>query len=75
MLPLSAAKRLSDYGGNFVLSVLCQNPTCRHERAIPAAALARRAGRDAFVVDVVKRLRCSRCNRRRVDVLVAGIPR
>jgi hypothetical protein len=73
MFPLSKVNRLSDYEGKFLLSVQCL--ACKHERALPAKSLANRLGRSAAVNDVVRRLRCSRCGSRRVDVGVAGIPR
>jgi len=73
MLPLSAVRQLSDFGGDFVLSVQCQ--ACRHERPLPARELAQRLGREARVKDIVRRLRCSRCGVRDVDVQVAGVPR
>ncbi len=71
--PLSKVQRLGDYEGMFVLSVSCT--TCKHERPIAADVLARLAGRDARVADVVRRLRCSKCGERQVDVQVIGIPR
>jgi hypothetical protein len=71
--PLSFVRRFSDYNGQFVLIVQCLG--CRHERAIPAPVIARRIGPDAPVAETVRRLRCSRCGGRKVDVLVGGIPR
>jgi hypothetical protein len=71
--PLSKVRHFSDFGGLFALSVQCQ--ACKHERLIAAEALARLAGRDALVANAVRRLRCSKCDKRRVDVQVVGIPR
>lgn len=71
--PLSKIRRLSDYNGQFVLSVQCL--ACKHERPISARFLARIAGHGALAADVVRRLRCSKCGARRVDVFVTGIPR
>lgn len=73
MLPLSSVRRLRDYNGMFVLSVQCT--ACKHERPISAEFLARIAGRDALVAQVVRRLRCSKCDGREIDVMVVGIPR
>ena len=71
--PISKVRYLSDYQGAFSLSVSCRN--CQHERAIPAQSLAHRAGKTALVCDVVKRLRCSRCDSRQPEVMIVGIPR
>ena len=71
--PLTKVRYLSDYQGAFALSVSCT--LCHHERAITAQSLAHRAGKDALVSDVMKRLRCSRCNSRQVEAMVVGIPR
>ncbi len=75
MFPLDKVKRLSDFGGDFVLSVLCTNPICQHERVLAAHSLAQRYGSEARVVDLVRRMRCTKCRGRKVDVMVAGIPR
>jgi hypothetical protein len=71
--PLSKVRYLSDYQGAFALSVSCT--VCQNERVIPAQSLAHRATNSARVSDVVKRLRCSRCNSRQVEAMVVGIPR
>jgi hypothetical protein len=71
--PLSKVQFLSDYEGSFVLSVHCC--ACQHERPLSARTLAVKAGSGAAVSSVVRRLRCSACNSRRVDVMVVGIPR
>jgi len=34
-----------------------------------------RAGKGALVADIVKRLRCSKCGGRYLDVMIVGIPR
>jgi ribosomal protein S27E len=71
--PLSKVRHLNDYQGMFTLSVRCKS--CRHERPLAAQMLAKHAGKDARVLDVVARLRCSRCGHRHVEALVFGIPR
>jgi len=71
--PLSFVRRFSDFNGQFVLLVQCLS--CRHERAIKAETMARRFGQDALVVPVARRLRCTKCGQRNVDVLIGGIPR
>ena len=50
--------RLGDHFGQFVLILTC---TCGHVRTAKPAVLARIAGWDALLSDVVKRLRCSKC--------------
>jgi hypothetical protein len=71
--PVGRNLRLDHYGGLFVLSVLCKE--CRHEKLVAASAFLRHVRRDTHVSEVVKRLRCSKCRTRNVDVLVTGIPR
>jgi hypothetical protein len=73
VFPLSKVQQLSDYEGRFLLSVQCV--ACKHERAIRATSLAHRMGKAARVTDVVRRMRCSKCGGRRVEVAVSGIPR
>jgi hypothetical protein len=55
--PLIVTK-LSDNFGQFVLILTCK---CGHVRTANPAVLARIAGWDALLADVVKRLRCSKC--------------
>jgi hypothetical protein len=71
--PLSKVRSFDDYNGHFALSVKCA--ACAHERTIPAVMLSRYAVRGASVQQVVKRLRCSRCQGRDHSILVVGIPR
>ena len=73
MLPVSVVSRLSDFEGRFVLSIQCLE--CGHESPIAAHNLAQKCGRNTLVTAVVKRLRCSECGGRRVDVGVVGIQR
>jgi hypothetical protein len=71
--PLSFVRRFSDFNGQFVLLVLC--PGSRHERAIKASVMAKQFGPDALVAPIARRLRCSKCGQRNVDVVIGGIPR
>jgi hypothetical protein len=71
--PVGRDLRFDHYGGLFVLSVLCKE--CQHERLVAASAFLRYVQRDTRVSEVVRRLRCSKCRTRNVDVLVTGIPR
>jgi hypothetical protein len=73
VLPLNSVRLLCDFDGDYLLSVQCL--ACRHERPLQARRLAGIVGRAAPVAEVVRRLRCSRCGARSVDVQVAGIPR
>jgi hypothetical protein len=59
--------RLSDYGGQYVLTLKCQ---CGHTRTAQPQTLAALAGWDALLADVVKRMRCSHCDGRRCSVTV-----
>jgi len=64
--PVNVVK-LSDHGGQFVLTVKC---ACGHARTAQPQTLARFAGWDALLVDVVKRMRCSRCDARNCSISV-----
>jgi hypothetical protein len=54
--------KLSDNFGQYVLTLKCE---CGHVRNPQPRTLAAIAGWDAPLQDVVKRLRCSRCGKRR----------
>jgi hypothetical protein len=64
--PLSVV-RLSDYFGQYVLTLKCE---CGHTRIAQPQTLAALAGWDALLADVVKRLRCSHCGRRQCNATV-----
>ncbi len=53
--------RLSDEFGQYVIYLAC---ACGHERRCEPRTLANIAGWDARLVDVAKRMRCSKCARR-----------
>jgi hypothetical protein len=53
--------RLSDEFGQYVITIKC---ICGHARTAHPTTLARFAGWDALLADVIKRMRCSKCNRR-----------
>ncbi len=59
--PLTIVK-LSDNGGQYVLTLKC---TCGHIRTARPETLAGFAGWEAELDSVVKRLRCSKCGKRR----------
>jgi hypothetical protein len=61
--PLTIVK-LSDNFGQYVLTLKCE---CGHVRNAQPRTLAAIAGWDASLQDVVKRLRCSRCGKRKRD--------
>jgi hypothetical protein len=55
--------RLSDHGGQFILTVKCGQ--CGHARDARPATFARLAGWETPLASILKRLRCSRCGARR----------
>jgi hypothetical protein len=59
--------KLSDYGGQYLITIKCP---CGHTRDARPQTLAGIAGRDALLADVVKRMRCSRCGARKCSVSV-----
>ncbi len=59
--PPITVTRLSDHGGQYVLILKCE---CGHTRTAQPQTLAAMAGWDAMLVDVLRRLRCSQCDRR-----------
>jgi hypothetical protein len=54
--PIKVVK-LSDHGGQYVLTVKC---ACGHTRTAQPQTLVALAGWDALLVDVSKRMRCSK---------------
>ena len=59
--PLNIVK-LSDNFGQYVLKLKC---ACGHTRSAQPKTLAALAGWDALLDAVVKRMRCSRCGKRK----------
>ena len=59
--------RLSDNFGQYVLTLKC---ACGHNRTAQPHTLARLAGWDALLTEVVKRLRCSQCGKRKCSATV-----
>jgi hypothetical protein len=55
-------QRLSDEFGQYVLMMKCAG--CAHERRAHPNLLARFCGWDAKLVDLEKRLRCSKCGKK-----------
>ena len=64
--PLTVVK-LSDQGGQYVLTLTCE---CGHIRQAKPQTLAAIAGWDAPLAEVIKRLRCSRCGARKCGATV-----
>jgi hypothetical protein len=54
--------KLSDQFGQYVIYLRCK---CGHIRRCSPHTLAAFAGWDASMVDVVRRLRCSKCHQKR----------
>ena len=59
--------KLSDNFGQYVLTLKCE---CGHTRNAQPRTLAAIVGWDASLLNVVKRMRCSRCGKRRCTVSV-----
>jgi hypothetical protein len=59
--------KLSDNFGQYVLTLKC---ACGHTRSAQPKTLAALAGWDALLDTVVKRMRCSRCGKRKCTVSV-----
>jgi hypothetical protein len=55
----SQVTRLSDEFGQYTISLVCSK--CKHARETSPLPLAKVFGWNALIVDVVKRLRCSKC--------------
>jgi hypothetical protein len=59
--------RLADHFGQYVLILTC---ACGHSRTAQPKTLAALAGWDALLTDVVRRLRCSQCGKRKCTATV-----
>jgi hypothetical protein len=64
--PLTVVK-LSDHFGQYVLTLKCE---CGHTRTAQPQTFAAIAGWDALLVEVLKRLRCSKCGGHKCSVTV-----
>jgi hypothetical protein len=64
--PLKVVK-LGDHFGQYVLTISCK---CGHTRTARPETLAKFAGWDTLLVDVVRRMRCSKCGARQCSVSV-----
>jgi hypothetical protein len=64
--PLKITK-LSDNFGQYVINIRCE---CGHGRVARPQTFAALAGWDALLADVIKRLRCSKCGKRRCSAIV-----
>lgn len=61
--------KLADNFGQYVITITCE---CGHSRTARPQTFAAIAGWDALLADVVKRLRCSRCGKRKCSATVRG---
>jgi hypothetical protein len=59
--------RLSDHFGQYIITITCE---CGHTRAARPKTFAGLAGWDALLPDVVRRLRCSQCGKRKCTATV-----
>jgi hypothetical protein len=57
-------EKLSDEFGQFQILLTCK---CGHTRRVYPQTLAAIAGWDARLVDVVKRMRCTKCSSRKCE--------
>jgi hypothetical protein len=64
--PLKVTK-LSDEFGQYSILLKCE---CGHTMKAVPKTFANVAGWDALLIDVVKRLRCSKCNKKKVSFQV-----
>jgi hypothetical protein len=68
-LPSSAIDKLSDHSGLYVIYVTCTQ--CRHGREMDPRSLANILGWNMTLKQASMRLRCSKCQARKVKVEVA----
>jgi hypothetical protein len=68
-LPASTVVKLSDHSGAYIICVTCSQ--CRHSREMTPRALANILGWDATLRHACARLRCSKCQSRKVEVEIA----
>jgi hypothetical protein len=66
-MTLGAAAKTSE-----TLIVWCRDPACRHQNQADPAVVARTFGADLTMAEWRKRLVCSRCGSRDVEVLFMG---
>jgi hypothetical protein len=59
-------EKLSDEFGQYTLILKCAE--CGHERKTEPTTLGRLCGWDARLADVAKRMRCSKCGKRRCNL-------
>jgi hypothetical protein len=65
--PELSVVKLADHFGQYVITITC---SCGHTRNARPQTFAALAGWDALLVDVIKRLRCSRCGERKCTAAV-----
>jgi hypothetical protein len=59
--------RLADHFGQYIITITC---ACGHTRTARPKTFAAFAGWDALLADVLKRLRCTQCGKRRCSATV-----
>ena len=67
-LPASSIDKLSDHSGSYVLCISCTQ--CRHAREMEPRSLANILGWNITLKQACLRLRCSKCQSRKVRVEV-----
>ena len=68
-LPASSIDKLSDHSGSYVICVGCTQ--CGHEREIEPRSLANIVGWNMTLKQACTRLRCSKCQARKIKVEIA----
>lgn len=68
-LPANAIVKLSDHAGAYVICVTCAR--CQHGREVEPRVLANIFGWNATLTQACARLRCSKCQARKVKVEIA----
>ena len=66
-------KRLEDRFFDYVLVINC--PKCGHERRADPVALAQIVGASAIIADVMKRMRCTKCQAKGAEYQLDRKPR
>ena len=68
-LPASSIDKLSDHSGSYVICVSCIQ--CQHARDLAPKSLANILGWNVTLKQACTRLRCSKCQSRKVKVEIA----
>jgi hypothetical protein len=68
-LPANSIVKLSDHSGAYVICLTCCQ--CQHQREMEPRSLANILGWNATLKQACRRLRCSKCQGRKVEVQIA----